>query len=206
MKRYLIADTHFGHDNIIKYENRPFTTVEEMDRKLIELWNSVVGKDDLVYVLGDFTLSRRISVIKTLVEQLHGRKILIMGNHDTRKPKDYIQCGFEVATRKPMMVESGVILMHEPFESSEFIAPNYIYLFGHVHNNHTLMDDYPNCKCACVERIGYKPIDLDKTIRYMKEIPNRKTLAAIKEVEELKNNSNTKRYTDVKELMDDLNN
>ena len=129
MKRFIIADLHFGHENIIKYESRPFANAEEMNNRLIELWNSVVSEEDLIYVLGDFTLSRRINIIKNLVSSLHGRKILIMGNHDTRKPKDYIECGFEVATRKPMMVEPGVILMHEPFEDVSLIAPNYVYFF-----------------------------------------------------------------------------
>ena len=129
MKRFIIADLHFGHENIIKYESRPFANVEEMNARLIELWNSTVGNDDLVYVLGDFTLSRRIDVIKNLVSSLNGRKILIMGNHDTRKSIDYVECGFETATRKPMMVEPGVILMHEPFEDASLIAPNYVYFF-----------------------------------------------------------------------------
>lgn len=165
MKRYLIADTHFGHRNIIDYENRPFRSVQEMDEILIRLWNEVVDYDDLVYVLGDFTLSRRKEVISNLVNRLNGRKILIMGNHDTRKPKDYIECGFEVATRKPMMVEPGVILMHEPFDDASLIANNYIYFFGHVHLNHTLMDDYPNCMCVSVERIDYRPVDLDACLK-----------------------------------------
>lgn len=165
MKRFLIADTHFGHDNIIKYESRPFTNVREMDEELIRLWNLVVTKEDLVYVLGDFTLSRRLTTIKSLVDKLNGRKILIMGNHDTRKPKDYVECGFEVATKKPMMVEPGVILMHEPFEDPSLICSNYLYFFGHVHANPSLMDDYPNCMCVSAERINYKPIDLDECIR-----------------------------------------
>ena len=169
MKRFIIADTHFGHENIIKYESRPFANAEEMNKKLIKFWNSVVGEDDLIYVLGDFTLSRRMDVIKNLVSALNGRKILIMGNHDTRKPKDYIECGFEVATRKPMMVEPGVILMHEPFNDADLIFPNYIYFFGHVHANKTLMDDYPNCMCVSVERIDYRPINLDECIRKLRK-------------------------------------
>lgn len=168
MKRFIIADTHFGHENIIRYENRPFKNASEMDEQLIELWNSVVDKDDLVYMLGDFTLSRKINVIKNLVNQLNGRKILIMGNHDTRKPKDYVDCGFIVATRKPLMVEPGVILMHEPFEDPSLIAPNYTYFFGHVHANHSLMDDYSNCICVSVERINYKPIDFDECLRELR--------------------------------------
>lgn len=164
MKRYIIADLHFGHENIIKYENRPFANASEMDQELIGLWNSVVGKEDLVYVLGDFTLSRRKEIIDSLVSRLHGRKVLIMGNHDTRKPRDYVECGFEAATRKPIMVEPGVILMHEPFDDGSFIAPNYLYFFGHVHSKPTLMDAYPKCMCVSLERIGYRPIDLDGCI------------------------------------------
>ena len=169
MKRFVIADLHFGHEKIIRYENRPFTDLKEMNDRLAKLWNLTVEKDDLVYVLGDFTLSRRISVIKKLVNSLNGRKILIMGNHDTRKPKDYVACGFEVATRRPMMVEPGVILMHEPLMDVSLIAPNYIYFFGHVHSNKTLMDEYHNCMCMSVERIGYKPINLDECIRKLRK-------------------------------------
>ena len=169
MKRFLVADLHFGHKNIIKYESRPFCNVEEMNNRLIELWNSSVENDDLVYVLGDFTLSRRMDFIKELVTQLNGRKILVMGNHDTRKPKDYIEAGFEVATRKPLMVEPGVILMHEPFDDPSLIASNYIYFFGHVHGNKTLMDEYPNCMCVSVERINYRPVNLDECIRKLRK-------------------------------------
>lgn len=168
MKRFIIADLHFGHENIIKYESRPFANSTEMNNRLIELWNSVVGKDDLVYVLGDFTLSRRKEIIGNLVKLLNGRKILIMGNHDTRKPKEYIECGFEVASRKPLMVEPGVILMHEPLDDPTLIYDKYLYFFGHVHANHTLMDDYPNCMCVSVERINYRPIDLEECIRKLR--------------------------------------
>ncbi len=168
MKRFIIADLHFGHENIIKYEARPFNNRIEMDKRLIELWNSTVGKDDVVYILGDFTLSRSKSTIKNLLDLLNGRKVLIMGNHDTRKPKDYIECGFVYSSRKPIMVEPGVILMHEPFDDANYIMPNYIYFFGHVHANKTLMDNYPNCMCVSVERIDYRPIDLDKYIKKLR--------------------------------------
>ena len=54
-KDFFIADTHFGGENIRRYENRPFETAEEMDEKLIENWNRVVSEEDTVYVLGDFS-------------------------------------------------------------------------------------------------------------------------------------------------------
>ena len=55
MKVFYIADLHFGHKNIIRYDNRPFKTVEEMDRALIERWNKAVSKNDTVFILGDIS-------------------------------------------------------------------------------------------------------------------------------------------------------
>ena len=169
MKRYLIADTHFGHANVIGYTGRPFRDVSHMDLSLIWNWNETVQNEDLVYVLGDFTLSRRTDIISHLLQRLNGRKILVMGNHDTRKPRDYIAAGFEVALRKPIMIEPGVILMHEPFEDLSLICPNYIYFFGHVHEKHCPMDDYENCRCVSVERIDYRPIEFDQALSEMKK-------------------------------------
>ena len=170
MKRFIISDLHFGHANVIKYCNRPFIDAEDMDKKLIENWNSVVSKDDIVYVLGDFTLSRRMDVIKHYVQALNGFKVLVMGNHDTRKPKDYIEAGFTQATRKPIMIEPGVIFMHEPFADDRFIADNYIYFFGHVHDKKCMMDNHSNCFCVCADRINFYPVDFDSLLKNIKKI------------------------------------
>jgi len=76
---FFTSDTHFGHKNILKYCNRPFVNVEEMDEVMIERWNGRIGKNDSVYHLGDFSFS---SNPKTYFERLNGKKILIIGNHD----------------------------------------------------------------------------------------------------------------------------
>ena len=80
-KTFVIADTHFGDDNIRKFENRPFDTVIQMTRGLIERWNETVSENDTVYVLGDFCVE---SEIKTVLAEnkLTGKIILIVGNHD----------------------------------------------------------------------------------------------------------------------------
>ena len=52
-KVFFTGDLHFGHENVIAFDDRPFKSVEEMDAELIKRWNAKVGKDDFVYVLGD---------------------------------------------------------------------------------------------------------------------------------------------------------
>jgi calcineurin-like phosphoesterase family protein len=79
MTTWYTADLHFGHKNIIKYCDRPWATAEAMDAGLIERWNSVVGPDDTVWVLGDVALSPKAI---GRVADLNGTKFLVAGNHD----------------------------------------------------------------------------------------------------------------------------
>lgn len=83
---YYTSDLHFGHKNIIKYENRPFMNIEEMEYVLIHNWNDKVkSNEDHIYVLGDFAFkgsNLSVDKINNIVEELKGRKHLIIGNHD----------------------------------------------------------------------------------------------------------------------------
>lgn len=79
---YLTADLHLGHENIIKYCNRPFVDVDEMDNTLINNWNRTVHQDDIVYVLGDFSLLRPIQKVLSYIERLNGRVYFLQGSHD----------------------------------------------------------------------------------------------------------------------------
>lgn len=76
------GDLHFGHENVIAFDNRPFKTVEEMDAELIRRWNNKVDKGDLTYVLGDMIWKTRNDDAPSLIKQLNGQIILIKGNHD----------------------------------------------------------------------------------------------------------------------------
>ena len=76
------SDLHFGHENVIRFDGRPFSTVEEMDNELIRRWNEKVAPGDLVYVLGDFIWKSRNDDAAELIRSLHGQIILIKGNHD----------------------------------------------------------------------------------------------------------------------------
>ena len=82
-KKFYIADTHFGHRNCIRFDNRPFSTVEEHDAALIANWNRVVTQSDHVYVIGDFAY-RNERDVKEYIDALNGHIHLIRGNHDKR--------------------------------------------------------------------------------------------------------------------------
>jgi len=82
---WFTSDTHWGHANIIKYDNRPFTSIEEHDEALVVNWNKVVHPGHLVYHLGDVAWHRDEADIELLLGRLNGTKILIQGNHDKGK-------------------------------------------------------------------------------------------------------------------------
>ena len=165
MKEFIIADTHFNHSNIIKYCDRPFVTTEEMDRQLIEKWNSVVGKDDIVYHLGDFAIGN-VDRISSYRNKLNGRIFLIQGNHDGYSMKRYYEAGFDKVYDKPIIYQNFFILSHQPL----FITENmpYANIYGHVHNDPQFIDYTSNTFCVSCERIEYKPILFDEIIDRMK--------------------------------------
>ena len=83
-KIFFTSDLHFGHKNILKFTKpRPFATIEEHDQAIINNWNSVVNRDDTVYVLGDIAMNMDPDVLENHLECLNGHKRLILGNHYT---------------------------------------------------------------------------------------------------------------------------
>ncbi len=155
---YLIADTHFGDEAILRYENRPFQSVKEMDETLIRNWNSTVSPKDAVFVLGDFS-AYDLKKTAAICQQLNGHKYLIMGNHDTASEHDYLACGFETVSRYPIIYEQFWMLSHEPLYINRNMP--YANIFGHIHANPMYRTDSPQSFCVCVERIGYTPIGFD---------------------------------------------
>lgn len=152
---YLIADTHFGHTNIIPYESRPFSDVEEMDRELVKRWNETVGKQDLVFVLGDFSFYGKERTAK-ICKALQGKKVLIMGNHDSHSVPFYLECGFAEVSRYPIVYEGYWILSHEPLYMNAHMP--YANIFGHVHGSTLYKDVSAQSFCVSAERIDYRPI------------------------------------------------
>ena len=127
---YIISDTHFGHNNIIKYTNRPFKDTDEMDEYIAEQWLETVGEDDIVIHLGDIAL--KCAHLDEVLENLPGKKYLVMGNHDWCRTKTYYRKrGFiEVYDNLEVEVDGvKVLLTHMP--DLEAKVPN---IHGHLHN------------------------------------------------------------------------
>lgn len=164
MAVYFIADTHFSEENIIRYENRPFVSAEEMTQSLIRNWNERVRKEDKVYVLGDFGAAGQE---KGILEQLKGNKYLVKGNHDTCSNDYYRQAGFQEVYDCPIILEGFWILSHEPLYVNENMP--YANLFGHVHNSPLFKDYSRQHYCVTVERTGYAPVSFEEIKRKIQE-------------------------------------
>lgn len=133
---WFTSDLHFGHQNILEYEKdaRPFKTLEEMHETLINNWNMVVNKNDIVYVLGDFAFGRdNISI----AARLHGRKRLILGNHDTYPGHLYLD-HFEKLFG--IYFWKRCILSHAPVHSSSLGTRWFLNVHGHLHSRNVTRD------------------------------------------------------------------
>lgn len=162
-KFYFISDTHFGHKNIIEYENRPFDNVEEMDRFIIDNWNSVVNDKDVVFHLGDFFLTYTERQFE-IFNQLKGNIILIRGNHDRQsKTKLLERIGFDEVHDDLIIGCNGVkvLLTHRPFSDLDYMNENEIDFNFHGHK-HMVDEEYSDRHVnLSVENINYSPVDCD---------------------------------------------
>lgn len=154
---YLTSDTHFNHKKIMEYENRPFESVEEMNKILIENWNKTVSNKDTIYHLGDFAWGNQ-ETIKSIVNKLNGYKILIKGNHDRGHSKLWWHdVGFNDVIDGGIILEEFYLLSHEPMYMNSHMP--YVNIHGHLHSNKMEGNQYYN---VGVELHEYKPIIFDK--------------------------------------------
>lgn len=172
---FFTSDLHFGHKNIIRFDNRPFTSVEEMDETIIQNWNAKVSDADTVYMLGDISWYNDVKTCEIL-NRLNGHKILIKGNHDRVHGKVRL-CFDEIADYKEIELDGHKItLCHYPiifFNRHHYGA--YMF-YGHVHNSHEwqMTDNYRyeleqlDIKCnaynvGCMVH-NYQPVTFDEVL------------------------------------------
>lgn len=167
---FIISDTHFFHRRILEFEAqaRPFSSVEEMNEAMVDLWNRVVTKRDTVWHLGDACFGKAENL--AIFDRLNGRKKLVLGNHDEHNASEYLKYFVDV---KACVGYDKCLLTHVP------IHPNQFYRFranvhGHLHSKvvttgaavHTPDTRYINVSC---EHTGLAPIAWEEI---KKRIPN----------------------------------
>jgi len=174
---FFTADSHFNHDNIITYCNRPFTNAEEMNAKLIENWNACVKPQDAVYHLGDFGFFKGDDAIDTM-NLLNGMKYILPGSHDqwivNMRHRSLSGAGYYIF--KPGYIDitvSGqlIILGHYAMRSWPKSFHGSWHLFGHSHGR---LESYGKSFDVGVDCHNYFPIDFDTVKKWMDLLPNNK--------------------------------
>lgn len=172
MNRFYIADTHFGHTNILSFKRadgtplRQFCCIDEMNEHMVRKWNEVVKPQDTVYHLGDIALHEKF--LPMFLPRLNGRKILIKGNHDNAKLSVYADYFADVRAYDR---KDGMVFSHVPIHPRSLERWG-VNVHGHLHANTVkLLDGTPDKRyyCVSVEMIDYTPIELNQLIKRIKE-------------------------------------
>jgi len=180
---WVTSDTHFGHDNIRKYANRPFDSVEEMDSELISRWNSVVRKEDVVFHLGDFTLAGR-EAATDYFNQLNGLIIIphIDWHHDSRwmGKRDDNYYSIYTKSRVVKFTDPEFIIKISDYSTGQFPLSfhcahyplaewdrkHYGYPHLHGHSHGAYVNDDVNCIDVGVDCFDFYPANLQRLINY----------------------------------------
>jgi len=164
-KTFFTSDTHFYHENAIQFCKRPFGSVEDMNQKLIQNWNLVVGEQDHIWFLGDFSFGK-VPETEQVLSQLKGIKHLITGNHDRKgrcQKLKWDQYFIDQHDYYRLNVDGEkVVLCHFPFSSWE---RGYTNLHGHLH---TLPDEFQGKWRQYdigVDNNNYTPVLLEDAIK-----------------------------------------
>ncbi len=166
---YFTADTHFGHTNIIKLCNRPFESAEEMNKALVAAWNGRVCDEDTVYIVGDMFF--RCKEVECILQQLKGRKRLIIGNHDDSWMGKVDCSRYFLSVDHYLEITdgaNGLTLCHYPLLTWKNPKTTYM-VHGHIHGN-TEADFWPLIKLrsnvlnAGVDVNQYQPVTFDELV------------------------------------------
>ena len=131
-KLFFCSDSHLGHFHICKYCHRPFQSRSDMDQTLIKNWNAVVPEDGIVVHCGDFMLPHNedIKEYNKYLNQLHGRVLLLRGNHD-RASLDWVSDKLIAVRDQAMIVVDGVKIFAQHYPCAAFNGDYHVY--GHIH-------------------------------------------------------------------------
>ena len=188
-KVFITSDTHYGHKNICRgvtnwrtqdgevpvQSTRDFQTIEQMNQRLVDGINSVVGQDDTLIMLGDVSFGG-FDNIGIFLERLVCHNIhLILGNHDTHidRDRDFVQKRFlSVQHYLEVNIEcKDFVLCHYPLQSWHGMNKGVIHLHGHVHLPENRKFGNGKRMDVGVDGNGMDPYNIDDIIRIMGKIP-----------------------------------
>lgn len=137
---YYISDLHLLHENVLRFDNRPFESIKEMQETIVNNWNRKVTNGDTVYILGDVSMRGKKEDLIALVATLKGRKVLVKGNHDDVSDYRYQQLFDEIVDYKEIHDSVNgqnydLVLCHYPIFSWKKMGRGTILLYGHTHDS-----------------------------------------------------------------------
>jgi len=163
-KTFVASDRHLDHKNIIKYCNRPFLNIKEMNKILVNNWNNTISSKDTVYFLGDLACGRGSRSTDYWLKQLNGKIIFIRGNHDkSNRIKFYDSYILEYGGYE-------FFLCHKPEDVP--IDWNEWVICGHHHNNkpqkYPFIDKKNKRINVSTELTKFRPLNMDDLIKLIK--------------------------------------
>jgi len=170
---FVVSDTHFNHENILKFTNsktgeliRPgFKDLDHMNETIIDNWNKIITPEDKVYHLGDVYFGSQQKA-ELILSRLNGKKRLIVGNHDVIYGKgNVLQKYFQKIYMWRLFKEFDMCLTHVPIHQDSFRKVNY-NVHGHIHEKESPGEQYIN---VCVEKTKYKPVPIEEIIKRYKK-------------------------------------
>lgn len=169
---FVTSDSHWDHDNIIKYSNRPYTNTDEMNEALINNWNYRVKPNDKIYHLGDFAFGKGLKHPEKFFNRLNGKKYLIKGNHDHEKtlalPWDSINELLEISVGK-----QRIVLCHYAMRVWHHSYRDTWQLYGH---SHVTLPETDSMSCDVgVDGWNYSPVSFEtirEKMKWKKENPD----------------------------------
>lgn len=165
---FFSADWHQWHKNILKYCQRPFQTIEEMNEYLIQEHNKIVRPNDFVYYLGDLVFKN--ADINKLMNRLNGHWFLIRGNHDNNIGNNDKNFGW-VKDRYELRVGNRYfVLDHYPLLSWDKQFHGSIQLHGHTHQKTQLTQPGKRQVHVGVDAWDFKPVHIDQIMDLVKDI------------------------------------
>ena len=178
MDIWFTADSHYDHENSIKYSDRPFSNVKEMNECMMDKHNERVKKRDKVYHLGDFAFTRDFNRFMEIRRRLNGHMFLLRGNHDPlkfmRRATSYGGGLFGYSSvRESDKIKHGddvIVMSHFPMYIWDCSHYGSFHLYGHVHNQVKI--DHGKSMNVGVDVNDFAPVHIDEVIAAMKDKPD----------------------------------